>query len=139
MELVQITGWIDQGLNEKAYIIPGLGDFGERRWLMFTFYCYIFLTIEQGIANNQSWPPSKLLGCPPRHFIRNHGPFFFSGHVWHKNLSPFSLHETLHYKNCVQPEHLTNSMFSTWWCRRRILQVIKVIVANAIITYVLYI
>ncbi|PPR02999.1 hypothetical protein CVT24_012328 [Panaeolus cyanescens] len=26
-----ITGWIDQGLNEKAYIIPGLGDFGERR------------------------------------------------------------------------------------------------------------
>ena len=30
-EFVQITGWIDQGLNEKAYIIPGLGDFGERR------------------------------------------------------------------------------------------------------------
>ena len=28
----QITGWIDQGLNEKAYIIPGLGDFGERRY-----------------------------------------------------------------------------------------------------------
>ena len=28
---LQITGWIDQGLNEKAYIIPGLGDFGERR------------------------------------------------------------------------------------------------------------
>ena len=27
----QITGWIDEGLNEKAYIIPGLGDFGERR------------------------------------------------------------------------------------------------------------
>ncbi|KAF9448160.1 PRTase-like protein [Macrolepiota fuliginosa MF-IS2] len=27
-----ITGWIDQGLNEKAYIIPGLGDFGERRY-----------------------------------------------------------------------------------------------------------
>ncbi|OCH86024.1 hypothetical protein OBBRIDRAFT_264120 [Obba rivulosa] len=26
-----ITGWIDQGLNERAYIIPGLGDFGERR------------------------------------------------------------------------------------------------------------
>ncbi|TFK45468.1 PRTase-like protein [Heliocybe sulcata] len=26
-----ITGWIDKGLNEKAYIIPGLGDFGERR------------------------------------------------------------------------------------------------------------
>ncbi|KAH8827259.1 uracil phosphoribosyltransferase-domain-containing protein [Flagelloscypha sp. PMI_526] len=27
-----ITGWIDDGLNEKAYIIPGLGDFGERRY-----------------------------------------------------------------------------------------------------------
>ena len=27
-----MTGWIDQGLNEKAYIIPGLGDFGERRF-----------------------------------------------------------------------------------------------------------
>lgn len=29
---LQITGWIDEGLNEKAYIIPGLGDFGERRY-----------------------------------------------------------------------------------------------------------
>lgn len=27
-----ITGWIDKGLNEKSYIIPGLGDFGERRY-----------------------------------------------------------------------------------------------------------
>jgi len=27
-----ITGWIDKGLNEKMYIIPGLGDFGERRY-----------------------------------------------------------------------------------------------------------
>ncbi|KZO93768.1 PRTase-like protein [Calocera viscosa TUFC12733] len=27
-----ITGWIDNGLNDKAYIIPGLGDFGERRY-----------------------------------------------------------------------------------------------------------
>ncbi|KAG8754021.1 Uracil phosphoribosyltransferase, synthesizes UMP from uracil [Serendipita sp. 396] len=27
-----ITGWVDQGLNEKKYIIPGLGDFGERRY-----------------------------------------------------------------------------------------------------------
>jgi len=27
-----ITGWIDKALNEKAYIIPGLGDFGERRY-----------------------------------------------------------------------------------------------------------
>ncbi|KAK0436395.1 PRTase-like protein [Armillaria solidipes] len=31
-KLKVITGWIDQGLNEKAYIIPGLGDFGERRY-----------------------------------------------------------------------------------------------------------
>ncbi|KAF9074676.1 PRTase-like protein [Rhodocollybia butyracea] len=31
-QLKVITGWIDQGLNEKAYIIPGLGDFGERRY-----------------------------------------------------------------------------------------------------------
>ncbi|KAL5637122.1 hypothetical protein ACGC1H_000936 [Rhizoctonia solani] len=30
--LRMITGWIDKGLNEKAYIIPGLGDFGERRY-----------------------------------------------------------------------------------------------------------
>jgi hypothetical protein len=30
----QITGWIDKGLNEKAYIIPGLGDFGERRYVL---------------------------------------------------------------------------------------------------------
>lgn len=30
---VKVTGWIDQGLNEKAYIIPGLGDFGERRYV----------------------------------------------------------------------------------------------------------
>ncbi|KZV73599.1 PRTase-like protein [Peniophora sp. CONT] len=29
-----ITGWIDEGLNEKAYIIPGLGDFGERRYCL---------------------------------------------------------------------------------------------------------
>jgi len=76
MELVQITGWIDQGLNEKAYIIPGLGDFGERRWFMFPFYHYIFLTIEQGIVNNQPWPLSRLLRCLPRHFIGNHGSFF---------------------------------------------------------------
>ncbi|KAF8164781.1 armadillo/beta-catenin/plakoglobin [Crassisporium funariophilum] len=27
-----ITGWIDEGLNERAYIMPGLGDFGERRY-----------------------------------------------------------------------------------------------------------
>ena len=31
--LLQVTGWIDQGLNERAYIIPGLGDFGERRYV----------------------------------------------------------------------------------------------------------
>lgn len=32
MFFFQITGWIDDGLNERAYIIPGLGDFGERRY-----------------------------------------------------------------------------------------------------------
>ncbi|KAF8632416.1 hypothetical protein AX17_004857 [Amanita inopinata Kibby_2008] len=31
-KLKVITGWIDEGLNDKAYIIPGLGDFGERRY-----------------------------------------------------------------------------------------------------------
>jgi len=31
-QLRVITGWIDKGLNGKAYIIPGLGDFGERRY-----------------------------------------------------------------------------------------------------------
>ncbi|KAF9651144.1 PRTase-like protein [Thelephora ganbajun] len=31
-QLRVITGWIDKGLNEKSYIIPGLGDFGERRY-----------------------------------------------------------------------------------------------------------
>ncbi|EJD00773.1 PRTase-like protein [Fomitiporia mediterranea MF3/22] len=30
-QLRVITGWIDKGLDDKAYIIPGLGDFGERR------------------------------------------------------------------------------------------------------------
>lgn len=24
-----ITGWVDEGLNEKNYIVPGLGDFGD--------------------------------------------------------------------------------------------------------------
>jgi hypothetical protein len=33
-----ITGWIDEGLNEKAYIIPGLGDFGERRLVLLLFF-----------------------------------------------------------------------------------------------------
>ena len=28
-----MTGWIDEGLNERAYIVPGLGDFGERRYV----------------------------------------------------------------------------------------------------------
>lgn len=31
-QLRVITGWIDKGLDDKAYIIPGLGDFGERRY-----------------------------------------------------------------------------------------------------------
>lgn len=40
-DAVQITGWIDQGLNEKAYIIPGLGDFGERRYCSFALDLYL--------------------------------------------------------------------------------------------------
>ncbi|THH05811.1 hypothetical protein EW145_g4531 [Phellinidium pouzarii] len=31
-QLRVITGWIDKCLDDKAYIIPGLGDFGERRY-----------------------------------------------------------------------------------------------------------
>ncbi|KAF8518536.1 uracil phosphoribosyltransferase-domain-containing protein [Hysterangium stoloniferum] len=31
-ELKVITGWIDPILNEKSWIIPGLGDFGDRRY-----------------------------------------------------------------------------------------------------------
>ena len=87
MELVQITGWIDQGLNEKAYIIPGLGDFGERRWFMFPFYHYIFLTIEQGIVNNQPMAFVKIITLPVQTL---HGSFFFFfyslGYAWHKDL-----------------------------------------------------
>lgn len=25
-----VTAWIDDALNEKKYIVPGLGDFGDR-------------------------------------------------------------------------------------------------------------
>lgn len=25
-----VTGWIDEGLNDKFYIVPGLGDYGDR-------------------------------------------------------------------------------------------------------------
>jgi uracil phosphoribosyltransferase len=25
-----ISAWLDEGLNEKKYIVPGLGDFGDR-------------------------------------------------------------------------------------------------------------
>ncbi|KAH3688206.1 hypothetical protein WICPIJ_000810, partial [Wickerhamomyces pijperi] len=28
-----ITGMIDDGLNEKKFVVPGLGDFGDR------YYC----------------------------------------------------------------------------------------------------
>jgi len=76
MELVQITGWIDQGLNEKAYIIPGLGDFGERRWFMFPFYHYIFLTIEQGIVNNQPMAFVKIITLPAQTLHRKSWVFF---------------------------------------------------------------
>lgn len=32
-EVIIVTGVIDQGLDEKSYIVPGLGDFGDR------YYC----------------------------------------------------------------------------------------------------
>lgn len=28
--LAQITAWVDEGLDEKRFIVPGLGDFGDR-------------------------------------------------------------------------------------------------------------
>jgi uracil phosphoribosyltransferase len=27
-----VTAWVDKGLNDVAYILPGLGDFGDRYW-----------------------------------------------------------------------------------------------------------
>jgi uracil phosphoribosyltransferase len=29
-----VTAFVDQGLNEKNYIVPGLGDFGDRFYTM---------------------------------------------------------------------------------------------------------
>jgi hypothetical protein len=26
----QITAWVDEGLDKNNYIVPGLGDFGDR-------------------------------------------------------------------------------------------------------------
>ncbi|VVB73795.1 Uracil phosphoribosyltransferase [uncultured archaeon] len=31
-DVTLVTGWIDKGLNDIAYILPGLGDFGDRYW-----------------------------------------------------------------------------------------------------------
>jgi len=31
-EVTLVTAWVDKGLNEIAYILPGLGDFGDRFW-----------------------------------------------------------------------------------------------------------
>ena len=53
---LQITGWIDQGLNEKAYIIPGLGDFGERRFVVLAFSAWTQRDRnDAGIARNLGW------------------------------------------------------------------------------------
>ena len=30
MDLTVVTAAIDEGLNEKSYIVPGLGDAGDR-------------------------------------------------------------------------------------------------------------
>ena len=27
---MQITAWVDEGLDHRSYIVPGLGDFGDR-------------------------------------------------------------------------------------------------------------
>ncbi|KAJ9108257.1 hypothetical protein QFC19_002505 [Naganishia cerealis] len=32
-KLTTITAWVDEGLDEKRYIVPGLGDFGDRYFL----------------------------------------------------------------------------------------------------------
>ena len=58
----QITGWIDEGLNEKAYIVPGLGDFGERRQYPFNVYfVHAKLTMRTGIACEWcSYPGNEL-------------------------------------------------------------------------------
>lgn len=37
-DTLQITGWVDDGLNERAFIVPGLGDFGERRCAYYAWY-----------------------------------------------------------------------------------------------------
>lgn len=65
---VQITGWIDKGLNEKAYIIPGLGDFGERRWASAAASLSLSLTLTAGTVFEQVH-----LGEKASRWIGNHG------------------------------------------------------------------
>lgn len=33
-QLRVVTGFIDEGLNERKYITPGLGDFGDRYYTL---------------------------------------------------------------------------------------------------------
>lgn len=28
--MLQITAWVDEGLDKDSFIVPGLGDFGDR-------------------------------------------------------------------------------------------------------------
>jgi uracil phosphoribosyltransferase len=34
----QITAWVDDGLDDHSYIVPGLGDFGDRYVVTFVGY-----------------------------------------------------------------------------------------------------
>lgn len=54
INIAQITGWIDKGLNEKSYIIPGLGDFGERRCVRCTSWYSSSPTMDLDIVNEES-------------------------------------------------------------------------------------
>lgn len=75
--IAQITGWIDKGLNEKAYIIPGLGDFGERRCACCLLYCPLSFTISPDIASkiSQTWECATFMrhlnsnGCQAVEFV----------------------------------------------------------------------
>ena len=63
----QITGWIDEGLNERAYIVPGLGDFGERRcahaWYGHWGYAKAFSGIVHNISLGRPFRISHLSWC----------------------------------------------------------------------------
>lgn len=73
---MQITGWIDEGLNEKAYIVPGLGDFGERRYGVRALVGRQTLTRPaalSGIASKRDYRRgSGLWGEERKHYVQYH-------------------------------------------------------------------